>query len=45
MFNWLTNRLVVSPKDRATNQMAEQLYAAIVAQARHPRLLSRDGPC
>ena len=43
MFNWLTNRLVVSPKDRATNQMAEQLYAAIVAQARHPRFYREMG--
>ena len=36
MFTWLTNYLVGSDEDRAANKMARQLYAAIVAQARHP---------
>ena len=36
MFAWLTNYLVGSDEDRAANKMARQLYAAIVAQARHP---------
>ncbi|MCP4933461.1 MAG: hypothetical protein GY927_04485 [bacterium] len=36
MFTWLTNYLVGSDEDRAANEMARQLYAAIVAQARHP---------
>ena len=43
MFTWLTNRLAGSPKDRVAHQMAEQLYAAIVAQARHPRFYREMG--
>ena len=43
MFTWLTNYLVGSDEDRAANKKARQLYAAIVAQARHPLFYQEMG--
>jgi cytochrome b pre-mRNA-processing protein 3 len=36
MFNWLAGRLAGRTGDKTVKRSAERLYAAIVAQARHP---------
>jgi cytochrome b pre-mRNA-processing protein 3 len=43
MFTWLASRLTGRHKGKQANQMAEQLYASIVAQARQPFFYSELG--
>jgi len=43
MFSWLTNRFGGHSTDPRVNELAEQLYAAIVAQARQPVFYSELG--
>ncbi len=43
MFSWITNRLKAGYQPDGPTQMAEQLYAAIVAQARQPYFYSKLG--
>ena len=43
MFSWLTSRITGRSANSQVNEMAEQLYAAIVAQARQPSFYSELG--